>query len=160
MNNNFFTQHPQSLNLTEIGGFDVFGLPEIKTQHHGGGFFEIKTTITTKDVLDYLGQELHLHDSLGFSLPASPHLYVADLKEKKIVEDVEKLRLLVCESFSKQLEALNRPQHFFYVGKAATVVQFVYTPVSFYDWTPGDMSFSYSIFTERYLGILEEVEDE
>lgn len=140
----FFEQHAIPLDLTEIGGFDVLGIPETRIFHPSGGYFETSCMLTATDITHETKKES------GWR-----HNVVADIKAEKMKAAVEELRILVCEEFTKQLKILSDYRSYFYIPKER-IVQFVSLPVSFRDLAPGDTSISFRIFTERFLGEIED----
>lgn len=143
----FFDQYPTPIDTTEMG-FDILGIPEFRTPNRGGGRFEISCLITIEDIMEeYKRRDTELNQ-LQYT--------VSNIKQEKTLDAVEELRKLVCDEFTKQLKIMSDRSSYFYIPKDR-IVQFVSIPVSFLELAPGDTQISFRVFTERYLG---EVEDD
>ena len=144
--------HPSPINLKEVGGFDVIGIPEVRSIRRGGYCFEISNVLTIADLINEAKNRKEFPEPYSISY----RYLVADIKAKKIRETVERLRLLVCEEFKSQLKIISNYHSYFYIPKER-IVQFISVPVSFIDLAPGDTRINFNVFTERFLG---EIEDE
>jgi hypothetical protein len=140
MDDNFFASHatPFDVNSHEIGGFDILGIPEIRcSEDKPYRLFEIVTLITIGEMEEYFRKKNA--DSRW------KHDAIMDMKVEYILRDVLLLRNMVKDTFSKELP--------FFSGN---IVQFVKTPPSLFDLSPGGTMINYRVFTKRCLGVLDE----
>jgi len=144
--NDFLNQFPIPIDTTEIG-FDILGIPEVRTFFQGGGRFEVDFSITAQDIIE-------AYKKKDVELPYQRYI-VSDVKQEKMISAIEKLRLMVCEDFEKQIKIITDARSYFYIPKER-IVQFVHTPVSYIDLPPGSTTIHFRVFTERWLGEVEE----
>lgn len=156
MNNSFFEQHPIPINTSDVD-WNILNIPEVATHRVDLKYHRFETTrhLSTKDLMDFFEQHEQsklskeedgsLADVLNKLNFVTAQMRMSDLKEKCLLEDIEKIRQEIVSVFSEEIE--NVP---------GNVVQFVKTPLTFLEFAPGDTSIKYKLFTERCLGDFNE----
>jgi hypothetical protein len=145
MNCDFFYQWQVPIDASEIGGFDILGLPEVMCApaERVVKLFQIKKSFTISEIIKYCTK----NDSFTPSIAPPPDscLLIADMKNDKIIEAVKELKEVVVKEFSEDIKKLS-----------GNIVQFVEVPLCFLDYAPGSTQISFSVFTKRILGVQDE----